>query len=97
MCNEGQLNLNFFGVTLGTSTDINQIKFILIKLQLACAAIMIAICITYIVIYIYTWVMFHTNNRVTDPHATIELGRIQAPPSPYWPPPPRELPPSSEF
>ncbi|CAF4279394.1 unnamed protein product, partial [Rotaria sordida] len=67
-------------------------------IQITCAAVMIAICLVYTGIYIYTTVKVYTNNKITDPHTTIELGRIQQPPPPYWPPPPpRELPPSSDF
>ncbi|CAF1371042.1 unnamed protein product [Rotaria sordida] len=98
LCNEGSLNLKFFGTILGASTDIHRIKFILIKIQITCAAVMIAICLVYTGIYVYTTVKVYTNNKITDPHTTIELGRIQQPPPPYWPPPPpRELPPSSDF
>ncbi|CAF1499520.1 unnamed protein product [Rotaria sordida] len=98
LCNEGSLHLKFFGTILGTSTDIHRIKFILIKIQITCATVMIAICLVYTGIYVYTTVKVYTNNKITDPHTTIELGRIQQPPPPYWPPPPpRELPPSSDF
>jgi hypothetical protein len=97
-CNEDPLSLNLFSLALGTSTDIYWIKFTLIKIQIACADVMIATCIVYIVIYIYTNIRVHTKNTVADPHTIIELGRTQQPPPPYWPePPPRELPPSSEF
>ncbi|CAF3723554.1 unnamed protein product [Rotaria sp. Silwood1] len=98
LCNEESLNLKFFGIILGSSANISWIKFILIKIQITCTAVMIAICLVYIGVYVYTIIKVHTNNTVTDPHTIIELGRIQAPPPPYWPsPPPRELPPSSDF
>jgi hypothetical protein len=77
--------------------DISWIKFILIKIQIACAAVMILTCIVYIVIFVYTIIRVHQRNKVADPHTTIELGRIQSPPPPLWPETPRELPPSSEF
>ncbi len=89
--------MNFFGIALGTSNEIHWIKFTLIKIQIACAAIMIVTCIVYIVIYIYTSVRVYAKSTVADPHASIELGRIQTPPPPHWPEPPRDLPPSSEF
>ncbi|CAF3090327.1 unnamed protein product [Rotaria sp. Silwood2] len=98
LCSGESLNLKFFNIILSISTDIHWIKFILIKIQITCASVMIAICLVYIGIYVYTHVKVHTNNRVNDPHTVIELGRIQSPPPPYWPPPPpRELPPSSDF
>jgi len=97
LCDGAQLNLNFFGIILDISTDINWMKFTLIKIQITCAAVMIATCIVYIVIYIYTSIRVHTNNTVADPHTIIELGRAQPPAPPYWPEPPRELPPSCEF
>ncbi len=96
-CTDDLLNLNLFGIALGTSADIHWIKFTLIKIQIACAAVMITICLVYIVIYIYTRIRVHTNTTVAAPHTVIELGRTQPPPTPNWPEPPRELPPSSEF
>lgn len=96
-CNDEQLTLNLFGLTLGTSSEIDPIKFTSIKIQIACAAAMIITCIVYIVIYIYTMIRVHTKNTVADPHTIIELGRTQPPPPPHWPEPPRELPPASEF
>lgn len=82
---------------MNTTDEINPRKFTLIKIQIACAAIMIITCIIYIVIYIYTMIRVHTKNTVAEPHTIIELGRVQSPPLPLWPEPPRELPPSSEF
>jgi hypothetical protein len=97
LCDGELLNLQFLSIPLQTSTEINWIKFTLIKIQIACAALMIATCIAFIVIYIYTNIRVYTSKTVADPHTIIELGRIQAPPPPHWPEPPRELPPSSEF
>jgi hypothetical protein len=97
LCNDDLANLSIAGITLDTSANINEIKFILIKVQIACAAVMILTCIVYIGIFIYTTIRVHQKNKVADPHTTIELGRVQAPPPPFWPDAPRELPPSSEF
>jgi len=97
LCYDDQASFSVFGITLGTSVDIDWIKFTLIKIQIACAAVMILTCIVYIVIFIYTTIRVHQKNKVADPHTTIELGRVQAPPPPLWPEAPRELPPSSEF
>ena len=73
-------------------------KFILIKIQITCAALMIVSCVVYIVIHIYTMIKVHTKKTVADSHTVIELGRVQQPPPPiYWPEPPRELPSESEF
>ncbi len=90
-------NPNLFGVPLGTDENIREIKFTLIKIQIACVAVMIAVCVAYIVIYIYTMIQAHTKNTVADPHTIIELGRMQQPPPPHWPEPPRALPRASEF
>lgn len=67
------------------------------RIQIACAAVMIVTSILYILIYIYTRIRFHRKDKVTDPHTIIELGRTQTPPPPLWPETPRELPPSSKF
>ncbi len=96
-CNEDPLNLSLFGIALGTSPDIDWLKFTLIKIQIACTAVLIATCLIYIVIYIYTRIKVHSKNTVADSHRIIELGRVQPPPSPHWPAPPSELPPTSEF
>jgi hypothetical protein len=90
LCYDDQASFSVFGITLSTSMDISWIKFILIKIQIACAAVMILTCIVYIVIFVYTIIRVHQRNKVADPHTTIELGRIQSQT-------PRELPPSSEF
>lgn len=99
-CNEDQLDLHLFSIALSTSTDIHPLKFILIKIQIACCIVMVIICVIYICIYLYTIIRVYTSKTVTDPQMTIELGCIQSPPPPYWPTPPppsRELPQSSEF
>jgi hypothetical protein len=97
LCNGNLSKPNLFGVPLDTSEDIHGIKFTLIKTQIACAAVMIAVCAAYIVTYIYTMIKLHTKNTVADSHTIIELGRMPPPPPPYWPDPPKDLPPASEF
>ncbi|CAF4698059.1 unnamed protein product [Rotaria socialis] len=97
LCDGDQLNFSMFGIVLGVSRDIPSIKFTLIILQIICSAVMIGMCLVYIGIYIYTNIRVYTSNRVTDSHTVMELGRVQQPPPPYWPTPPKTLPPSSEF
>ncbi|CAF1328685.1 unnamed protein product [Rotaria magnacalcarata] len=97
LCDEDQLNFNIFGIALSVSRDIHSIKFTVIKIQIICSVVMIFMCLVYIGIYIYTNIRVYTSNRVTDSHTVIELGRVQQPPPPYWPTPPKTLPPSSEF
>lgn len=96
-CNNTQLNLNLFGLALDTSDDIKEIKFTLIKIQMACAAVMIATCVVYVAIYIYTTIRMYQKNTVADFHTTIELGRTKPPPPPFWQEAPRDFPESTEF
>ena len=96
-CTNIQLNLNLFGLPVNTSENINDIKFTLIKIQIACAAVMICACLVYIGIYIYTTIRMCQRNTVADSHTIIELGRVQQPPPPFWPETARDLPPSVEF
>ncbi|CAF3188427.1 unnamed protein product [Rotaria socialis] len=97
LCDGNQLNFNIFGIAWGVSRDIPSIKFTLIIIQIICSAIMIVLCLVYICIYIYTNIRVYTSHIVTASHAVIELGRVKQPPPPYWPTPPKTLPPSSEF
>ncbi|CAF0879819.1 unnamed protein product [Adineta steineri] len=97
LCNEGLTNLKFFNITINASQNMHWIKFTLIKIQIGCAAAMIATCLVYILIYIYTNIRVYAKNTVADPHTTIELGRIQSPPPPHWPEAPRESLADSEF
>ncbi|CAF3597003.1 unnamed protein product [Adineta steineri] len=97
LCNEGLTNMKFFNISINASQNIHWIKFTLIKIQIGYAAAMIATCLVYILIYIYTNIRVYAKNTVADPHKTIELGRIQSPPPPHWPDAPRESLADSEF
>ncbi|UJR08947.1 hypothetical protein I4U23_013199 [Adineta vaga] len=100
LCNEQFTDMHLFSITLNTSNEIHWIKLTLLKIQIGCAAAMIATCLVYVLIYVYTGIRVHAKNTVADPHTVAELGLIQSsppPPPPHWPEPPRELPPASEF
>lgn len=82
---------------MDTSENIKEMKFTLIKIQMACAAVIIVTCIAYVAIYIYATIRMHQKNTVADFHTTIESGRTEPPPPPFWPAVARDLPASTEF
>jgi hypothetical protein len=78
--------------------DIQDAKQIAIKVQLSCAAIMLALCLFFIVIYVCTSMKVGNRSTVIIPQGAIELrSRQQVPPPPpiptwsaqptIWPPP----------
>lgn len=67
--------------------DIYRVKLIAIKVQLACAAMMLFLNVVFIAIYIYTSWKVRTELKRIDPQVTIELRNQQflaPPPVPIW-------------
>jgi hypothetical protein len=64
-----------------------QNKLIAIKMQLACAAVMLAVSLAYIIIYIYTSLKVQAKSTSVDPEQIFELRHTQMPPPPVpvWP------------
>ena len=60
-------------------------KIIAVKVQLSCAAIMLALCLLFIVVYIYTSLKVKAGPTSIDPRNTIELRPQQRPPPPQIP------------
>ena len=69
-------NINYFNIA--------RAKLIAIKVQLACAVIMLALSVTFIAIYIYTSSKVNSRSRSIAPRSEIEIGTF----SPQAPPPP---------
>ncbi len=68
--------------------DIQNAKLIAIKAQLACAAIMLVLCMVFLLIYFYTSLKVGTRLTTVNPQDAIEL-RLQQqfsppPPIPAW-------------
>jgi hypothetical protein len=96
-CRKDSIDLHILRIKLRTDTYIHWHRAILIELQIVCAIVMIGCCLVFIGIYLWTCFQVQKMNVIADLYANIELGRIQAPPAPYWPASSRVLPASSEF
>jgi hypothetical protein len=81
--------------------DIQKAKLTAIKVQLACTSIMLASCLFFMVIYIYTSVKVKSRLASVNPQTTFELRPQQPfappPPIPVWSEQPPAWPPSSTF
>ena len=83
------------------SYDIPIVKMTAIKIQLACTAVMLALCLFFLVIYIYTSVKVKSGLTMVSPQNTFELRPQQPlappPPIPVWSEQSPAWPPSSTF
>ncbi|UJR37276.1 hypothetical protein I4U23_029985 [Adineta vaga] len=84
MCSNSFWSIQLNDFSMNYDINILNAKLLAVKLQLACAAIMLFSCVLFIVIYIYTAYKVRQEITVIQPHTTIQLvapSQIQAPSS----------------